>query len=79
MNEIEYERLDYPGGEISYRKSMYKLRAGGDSIQKVHMTGFCFQFPLTINISKPKITIVTQEEYNSSYEKRVIWKSDAYQ
>ncbi len=78
MNEIEYERLDYPDGEITYRKSMYKLRAGGESIQKVRMTGFCFRLPSTVNISKPKITVVTQEEYDSAYEKRVIWKSDEY-
>lgn len=75
MSEIEYERVDYSDGEISYHKSMYKLRAGGKSIQKVHVTGFCFRLPTKISISKPKKTVVTKAEYDEAYAKRVVWKS----
>jgi len=71
---IEYEKIEYTDGEISYHKSFYKLRAGGKSIQKVRMTGFCARLPTKIHISKPKKTIVTKQEYEEAYAKRIIWK-----
>jgi len=74
MTEIEYERIEYTDGEISYHKSMYKLRAGGKSMQKVSMTGFCARLPTGIHLGKPKKIVVTKEEYDEAYSKRVIWK-----
>lgn len=74
MREFEYEKIEYTDGEISYHKFAYKLRAGGKSMQKFRVGGFCARLPIKTGAAKPKKTAVTKAEYREAYAKRVIWE-----
>lgn len=79
MAKIEYERIEYADGEISYHKFVHKLRVNGKSTQKMRLSGFCFRLPTESYISRPTKTTVTKEEYDEAYKKRVIWKDEENQ